>query len=150
MCRPTRTRRLSITAIASLLLIVAVTAEGIRSFKICDQLCYGYPLRLLIIGGDIGYVQFTGIYVSQWDGPLSHFSQDAAGSGWDNPVCWFRMRVTNTSKSGTGPIRIFEVWVPLWFLVLFLLIAPVLWMISRRASSLSRPAFPVVTDGRRA
>ena len=148
MRRPTRTRRLSIAAIASLLLIVAVTAEGIRSFKVLDQLAYGYPFRLVIVGGDIGYVHITGIYVSQWDGPLGFISEDVAGDGWDNPVCWFRMRVTNTSVSGPGPIRIFEVWVPLWFLVLFLLIALVLWMISRPASSLSRPAFPVITDAK--
>ena len=33
-------------------------------------------------------------------------------------------------------------WLPLWFPLLLLLIAPVRWLISRR----SRPAFPVITD----
>jgi len=148
MRRPIRTRRLSIAAMVSLLLIVAVTAEGIRSFKKYDELVYGYSRQLVIIGGDIGYTHTTGIYVPE-DGTLAYSSGEIARSGWgdaDYPVCRFQMRVTNTVVTGPGPIRIFEVWVPLWFLLLFLLIAPVLWLMSRRASTLSRPAFPVITD----
>lgn len=146
MRRPSRIRRLSVAAIVSLLVFVAVAWIGVRSFRIRSAYELGDHQRILITRGYFQYYacRFTPLPVRlevDYAGPMAMVPDmpRKAYLGFS-----FEHRSQNLLTS------LFDVdlfWLPLWFPLSLLLIAPALWLIARPAKV---PAFPVIADERRA
>ena len=137
MRHPTRTRRLPIAAIASLLAFVVVSGASIRSLWTWDLMAFGAWEGITIQEGRIVYLRSSG-------GPTGHFS----GSIYDEHavIPWgiLGFYVKKTSLPPNASIRElkFVFAVPLWPALFLLLFAPMRWLIARPAAA---PAFPVVT-----
>lgn len=146
MRRPTRTRRLSIAACLSLLVFVLVGSAGVRSFWIWDGWVYTPKAELtgiMLHRGSIFCVHPRG---ETLQGGLRHVSGPAnADPGLPGSILGFF--VSNDLDHGADGERTFALQVPLWFPLFLLLVAPVRWLIARPANA---PAFPVVTDAKRA
>jgi len=146
MRRPTRTRRLSIAALTSLLAFVVAGGAGIRSLWIADAWNAGDGRGLGLFGGRVTYKHDP----SPPFVPSGHISFDASmispsrriigeaiwGFGAGTEVHSLHSRTTPSVVE-----KVFYVTIPLWPFLLLLLIAPVRWLIARPANA---PAFPVI------
>src|SRR6185312_12001459 len=142
MHRPTRTRRLSIAAIVSLLLFIVVAGAGVRSFWVRDE-WDSKPLRQIILeGGHVGYTQTWGKWIISYGIQGGHHSSKAA---WANSSSALKFYLDNIDSfpDYPGALREFQIFIPLWPVLLLLLIAPVRWLIAQPANA---PAFPVITN----
>lgn len=142
MKRPTRTRRLSIAAITSLLAFMALASAGVRSFWTWDGWVFPGEAELtgiMLHRGSIFCVHPTG---ETLQGGIRHVTGPAqADPGFPGSILGFF--VSKDLDHGADGERTFALQVPLWFPLLLLLIAPVRWLIARPAEG---PAFPVITD----
>jgi len=142
MRRPTRTRRLSIAAIASSLAFVVVAGAGIRSLWNLD--CWENAngrWGIALAGGCAHFNHHSGMVVQYIPIGFYHIDlkldrSDAARAIWGFSID----REFVHLKNGNG--RNFYLHLPLWPLLILLLIAPACWLIARPANA---PAFPVVT-----
>lgn len=139
MHRPTRTRRLSIAAIVSLLAFVMLAGAGVRSFWTWDMLTDGNGRAIALQQGCIIYEHSI---ATRPDAPSSHFSGSAKNLPVPKNFLGFAVenRVIHTQF---GNDKVFGVRVPTWLPLLLLLLAPTCWLLARPASA---PAFPIVTD----
>jgi len=128
MRRPARTRRLSIAAIVSLLLFGAMTGTESQSISIGDS----GLLRL-----SHGTMEFRLI----WNQKPS--ADPGSSSFSEHQLSGFTL---TKWVSGFGPVHLI-IEVPRWLIFLLLLIIPVRWLVARPANA---PAFPVISDTRRA
>lgn len=142
MRRPTRTPRLSIAAIASLLAFGVVLGIGVRSFWMWDQWHLGMGKIIAIENGCVSYAHISD--KSDRFPMLKHDTFQAGGMPAINdsiPPIWsfagFSQRQIATSR-----VEAFSFGAPLWPLLLLLLISPVRWLMARPIG----PAFPVIAD----
>jgi len=142
MRRPTRTRRLSIAALVCCALFVVTAGTGLRSFWKQDSWIYGTDKR--VVGFGSGRGRIVGLYISA---PADikilhgHQSWDATSFEFPSPILPVAV-VRQTDHLLVGDLTQRAVWVPLWFPLLLLLIAPARWLIARPANA---AAFLVVT-----
>ena len=147
MRRPTRTRRLTIAAMVSLLAFVGVAGVGARSLWIVDSWYYSHSIGVRLEGGRFGCMHESSDRVISGI-TFTHFTfrmmpRQVLTVFWKFHIHRAEYAVTFPGGS-LGHTKVFVVWIPLWFPLLLLLIAPVRWLIARPANT---PAFPVVTDG---
>lgn len=135
----TRTRRLSITSIASLLAFGLVAGAGARSFWTWEGWWSEHGWGLGLEGGCACYSRGSG--TANQDIAPGHESGDFRQEDFDYPGSKLGFWVGTTSTSGTG--QLFLLRFPLWFPLLPLLVAPVRWLMARTTGG---SAFPVVTD----
>ena len=137
MRRPTRTRRLSIAAISSLLAFAVVASAVARSFWTFDEWDFGN--RMGRLGLRDGFV-YRGVTLSMAGKP-TRINHPVHVSGELRPydreqdqqsICFLII------ASYPGQWRMISM--PLWLPLFLLLIAPVRWLVARRATA---PAFPV-------
>ena len=149
MRRPTRTRRLSIAAIVSLLAFVTVTAAGVRSFWNWDEWDFGgYVLSVVLKSGCVHAVHVSN---SQSTISLRHGGHQSGDIAPEDRT--LRRALTGfgakrnilSLRAGDETVEKYDL--PLWPLLLLLLIAPVRWLIAQPANA---PAFPVIADAKRA
>lgn len=150
MRRPTRTRRLSIAAVVSLLVFAAVAGVGARSFWILDNLSLGVHQVILLNRGCLVYEHestngnLSSPFIAQHGSALieerAFTVEKILSADWVHAGFWGGEMTDGFSYEG----RYFGV--PLWPLLLLLLVAPSRWLISRAANA---PAFPVINDGKR-
>lgn len=142
MHRPTRTRRLSIAAMASLLAFVMVAGAAARSLWVCDGWTYGGNQAIGFYGGRVIYTQvlpnLQSGHFSSTSTPIDRTFRDAVW-GFSAERKAFPAPIKVNPR---GQVSFISVTVPIWPLLLLLLIAPARWLIARSASA---PAFPVVT-----
>ena len=143
MRRPTRTRRLSIAAMMALAVFVAVAAVGARSLWIVDSWYYRHSIGFRLEGGRFGCMYES----SDRDNPgftFTHFTFRTMPHQV-LPVFW-KFHVHHATYAATFPggshghTKVSVVWIPLWFPLLLLLIAPARWLIARPAKG---RAFPI-------
>lgn len=144
MKRPTRTRRLSIAAITSLLAFMALASAGVRSFWTWDGWVFPGEAELtgiMLHRGSIFCVHPTG---ETLQGGFRHVSGPVqTDPGLPGSILGFF--VSNDLDHGADGIRTFALQMPLWLPLLLLLVAPVLWLVARPANA---PAFPFITDAK--
>ena len=152
MHRPTRTRRLSIAAIVSLLAFVVVAAADVRSHGTWDRWNLG-ARRIMLVHGCVLYAYDPADATDHF--PF-HESYLAAGAEsrpeFYIPPDW---AFAGFSKSSLENVIISNgehstelcLKAPLWFPLLLLIIAPVSWLIARPANA---AAFPVITGAKKA
>lgn len=140
MRRSFRTRRLSLTAMVSLLAFVAVAELGIKSLWISDGWFDRNGHVIGVFEGCAVYSQIT----TRFNGLVTsgHYTVRKKPD----------RHVLRTAISGFSATKIFlpnprvaigfEIVAPLWPLLLLLLIAPVRWLIARPVNT---QAFPVIT-----
>ena len=134
MRRPTRTRRLSIAAIWSLLAFFVVAGAGARSYWIADELT-GVRSQIGFAGGCV--------YLERIIAP-NGFAVRGHTSFHIDPHGRAIFPGFSTRTVRYAPkFEMDSVIVPIWPLLLLLLIAPVWWLIARSANA---PAFPVITE----
>lgn len=142
MLRPTRTRRLSIAAIASLLAFAVVAGAGIRSLWNLD--CWENSngrWGIALAAGCAHFNHHSGAVVQYIPIGFYHIdvrldrSEVAARAIWGFSIDRESVRI----KDGNG--RNFYLHAPLWPLLILLLIVPACWLIARPANV---PAFPVI------
>ncbi len=157
MRRPTRTRRLSITAMVSLLAFAAVAVAGARSFWIVDRWKiwttdvenFGDQRTIELRRGHIYYL-YDSVDGTTTD-PI-HESFATKSTSWPNddeiPINWSFAGFSERHfymKGQDSPLEFFCIAVPFWFPLLLLLIIPIRWLIARPANA---SAFPVITDAK--
>jgi len=151
MRRPTRTCRLSIAAIVSLLLFAAVAGAGVRSLWIAEAWNDGNGRFVGLFGGRATYQHILDPPFS----PSGHVSSDL-GVSPDRRIAGeaiYGVRIGTDSYSRgiradpSAVQRIFTIHIPLGPILFLLLIVPVRWLVARPANA---PAFPVITDAKRA
>jgi len=138
MRRPTRTRRLSIAAIASLLGFVVVAAAAIRSFRVASDTKIGWRNDILLEGG---YITYLHIYQTR------EVRDQSGNLKWPIKFRW----IGGGFRVGQWILTLYKQYtfvqcgieLPVWFPLLLLLIAPVRWLIARPANA---PAFPVIAN----
>jgi len=131
--------------------LLALSLAGIRSFWTSDALYLPAGCRLLI---SHGYFQYSHTWISQAPGyPLKERSLSYE-SGLD-PMepgslgthflgfSYLHIKASQTSNC----LDLFELWIPLWFPLLLLLIMPGRWLAARPVSA---PAFLIATDSKQA
>ncbi len=137
MRRPTRTRRLSIAAIVSLLAFVVLAGVGIRSFRVPGEVRIGWQNKIAV---EAGYVTCVHIYQTK------EVRDQSGNLKWPAKFLWiaagFRVGQWIVFLAGDYTWAAYGIEFPLWFPLLLLLFAPVLCLIARPANA---PAFPVVT-----
>lgn len=146
MRRPLLTRRLSIAALVSSAVFVVVAAAAIRSFWIWDRWGFtGYKRMVVIESGCILYAQDVSNNANGFVRPRSvgHTSGEQRNKGLQPGVLGFYIHTLSGRNPVWGFERIFFLRVPLWFPLLFLLIAPMRWLLAKRARNL---AFPAITN----
>lgn len=131
MRRPTRTRRLSIAAIVSMLLLVVVAQAESHWIETPSPI------------GDSGSLKLS-------DGTMEFrlgWNQKASIKPGSLSLSEHKMLGFTVTKwvAGFGPV-ILIIEVPRWPIFLLLLIIPVRWLMGHRANA---PAFPVITDSKR-
>ena len=145
MRRPTRTRRLSIAAIASLLVFVAAAAAGVRSFWISDTWIFAIcQSEIVLSDGCITGARIKSVGMEGFD-RSKHLSDRVAPDKRNiaRAIWGFRAwHIVLPHRSGVRE-EISALDAPLWSLLLLLLTSPVRWLIARSGNT---PAFPVVTD----
>ena len=149
MRRPTRTRRLSIAAVLSLLAFGVVAAAGARSFWVLDNLSLGAHQVIFVNRGCLVYDHestdgnLSSPFIAQHGSVLIEERAFSVGkilsADWVHAGFW--------GGKGTDGFRYCERYfgMPLWPLLLLLLIAPARWLIARPVDA---AAFPVVTDAK--
>lgn len=149
MRRPTRTRRLLIAAIVSLIAFVTVSASGVRSFWNWDEWDFGgYVLSVGLKSGCVHAVHVSNSQSTISLRQCGHQSGDIAPEdrNFGQALTGFgAQRNILSLRVGDETIQKFDL--PLWPLLFLLLIPPVRWLIARPANA---PAFPVLTDAKRA
>ena len=145
MHRLTRTRRLSIAAMVSLLLFVAVAGEASRSCRIWDQWHIGNGKTISLENGCILYTHVSGVAGefpvmkhASFDPKTIINMNDRVPASWIFAGFSERYRKMNASPF----IGFFRFSVPIWASLIPLLILPVRWLIGRPANA---PALPVIT-----
>ena len=144
MRRPTRTRRLSIAAIASLLVFAIFAVAGIRSFWTADGWFDSSGRLIALNAGCLTYWHFS---VPNFL-PTGHLSSSSSPDkrAFEQALWGFRVD-KNSSSDPSGNVSYFRVASPIWPLLILLLIAPVRWLIARPANA---PAFPVIANANQA
>ncbi len=137
MRRPTRTRRLSIAAIVSLMAFVVVSGASVRSFWIYNGWGFGRFRYLDLQRGRVVYERFSGGSFETMADHSRFLSNPATPL---DALSTFKFAVLDQTLF--GGIRVFVIWTPLWPILLLLLIAPLRWLVARPANA---PAFPVLT-----
>lgn len=146
MHRSTRTRRLSIAAIVSLLAFVAVAGIGARSFWTWDTFeSWGDDgdRAFELVHGCVAYTRTSPDPPRQLLGARDHVHL----VGQKSPSLYAVEQAIwgfNLTKQSLVGAKGFSIRLPIWPLLLLLLIGPIRWMISRPAGG---PAFPVITEG---
>ena len=135
MRRPTRTRRLSIAALASSLVFVVIASAGIRSFWRWDAITNHYGRDIRLEAGHITYRQMSDPLSAALYPRARHIAWKTRVSR-ESLILWPRIEIYGNSLN---------VCLPLWPVLLLLLIAPARWVTAR---PIGGPAFPVVTDGK--
>jgi len=146
MHRPARTRRLSIAALVCCALFVVAAGAGVRSFWKQDSWIYGTDKR--VVGFGSGRGRIVGLYISApADIKISHGHQSWDATSFEFPSPMLPVAVVRQTDHLllVGDLIQRAVWVPLWFPLLLLLIAPARWLIARPANA---PAFPVIAETR--
>ena len=100
--------------------------------------------QVLLEGGHIGYTQLWGTIIGNQSYPAAHYSCKPV---WANGSSALRFYLENSDSfpDYPGALREFQIFIPLWFPLLLLLIAPVRWLIARPQYV---PAFPVIADAK--
>jgi len=143
MRRPTRTRRLSIAAIVSLLAFVVLATAGVRSLRTLEKWSFKSWRGVELIGGRVIYWHWHGKSVHGEAQSAGHESQKLPSTEF---VIFWNFEVFDKQLyPELRDSRLLQVCVPLWPFLLLLLIAPVRWLIARPANA---PAFPVITDAK--
>ena len=146
MRRPTRTRRLSIAAIVSLLLFAAVAVPGIRSFWTWEVWSnHNGRLVIALVRGRVAYLRASEA-VTQLVPP--GYSSYKSSPDWDSvrvSLCGFQ--IDSDTGYHSRDQKLFMMHLPIWPLLLLLLIVPVRWLVAHPANA---PAFPVIADAKRA
>lgn len=137
MRRPTRTRRLSIAAMVSLLAAVAVGTVEVRSFWNYDGWHNGKGQELAL---DEGCACFSSSSAPFYRRGHERGTMQPDSSSISEGIWGFELH-HGTSADALFDGRTTEFSLPLWPLVLLLLIAPLCWL---RAPPPNAPAFPVV------
>ena len=156
MRRPTRTRRLSIAAIVSLLAFVVVASAYVRSYWTRDEFHFKHWHFIRLEAGRIGYYHFYGTSVRDTSTEESVYGPPEYGLYWHISIevtsysLWESLTFHMADEwkpysDHPGEEALFQIWIPVWFPLLLLLIAPARWLIARPANA---PAFPVVTDAK--
>jgi len=143
MRRPTRTRRLWIASIGSLLAFVVVAGADVRSFWNYDIWQRGSKDKewtFVVAAGCAGVGR--GAAIPLLASGHVHFDHqpnrsDVLESFWN-----FEARNRDNSNGGSGIILVG----PLWPELILLLIIPLHWLCARPQNA---PAFPVITDTKR-
>ena len=142
MRRPTRTRRLSIAAIVSLLACVVVTGLGVRSLWIWDAFgsIGNEECVFEIFHGCVGYTRTMPASPMPFSVDFVHLVGEKRPNRYaiEQTLLGFSVKKQNLSTS-----RVIAVTVPIWPLLLLLLIAPIRWLFARPANA---PAFPVIVE----
>ena len=141
MHRPTRTRRLSIAAIVSLVVFALLGGAGVRSLWIWDQWNFKSPRLFRLSNGRVSYWQWTGSQPFPGDDQFEHLSGKADGQTVST-MLKFQME-NEEIYPNAAPVRVFALIIPLWFPLLLLLALPCCWLIARPANA---PAFPVIAE----
>jgi len=142
MRRPTRTRRLSIAAISSVVLFGVVAGAGVRSFWVWDIWDRPNAWEIDLVGGGANFlIHLHGPH--KYTAPLEHLhmSIDPADSFTTRCLWDFEIH-SKIENGGSGGQKLFQVSVPITFPLLLLLIIPVRWLIPRPENA---PTFPVIT-----
>ena len=140
MRRPTRTRRLSIAAIVSLLLFATVAGAAVRSFWIWDEWgSRNYERWLTLDYGCVVYAHSFNIK-GYPPSPKGHISGKVRYPRYEGSVLGFYAE-TISIDGRTYQLDTYHLRVPLWPLLLLLIVIPVRWLIARPANA---PAFRVV------
>lgn len=145
---PARTRRFSIVAILSLSGFVVLAGAAVKSFSSWNAWGMGSHQRVLLTHGYIQYARFRITVLPVSRATLMLERSHSIGSLPDLPDRSF-LGFSYEHDQSRGPIARYEghyFWVPLWFPLLLLLIAPALWVIAR---PITGQAFPVITDAGR-
>ena len=155
MQRPTRTGRLSIIAILSLLALVAVAGIGVRSFwfqkswTLQPASIRRVAERVFTLNrGCVSYQQVSWISATSPTDlrALGYMSGDfKSPSPGHRGIFGFSETKEVVFILTDRTLVIVVVDVPLWPLLVLLLIAPLRWLIARPAGG---PAFPVVIDSK--
>lgn len=128
MRRPTRTRRLSIAAIVSLLAV----CPYIRSFWTYGGFNFRYGREIELDRGCFLYEQAG----------VKHIWGAYLGNNYLDSIWGFAIGNQAAIDPVTlGNISVFRIRIPLWPFILLLLIAPVRWLIAQPANA---AAFPVI------
>ena len=153
MRRPTRTRRLSIVAIVSLVVFVGLAGAGVRSYTTWDEWQFNIHHSVGIYHGYFYYwnTHLTlppGITPKWTSGHSSGGQTTAEPLPYKSFLGFFYDREGGLDRYPAYPDDYqSSIYIPLWFPLLLLLILPVRWLIARRANA---PASPVITDAKRA
>src|SRR6185437_15319971 len=149
MRRPSRTRRLSISATMSIAIFVVVAGAGVRSFLTWDALDFGVGNRILI---SHGYLQYSHTWISQAPGypvqpqSLSHESGHDLSTPGSLGRHFMGFSYSHIKASQTSNcLDVYELWIPLWFPLLLLFLAPLRWLIAQHTYV---RAFPVLNDAK--
>jgi len=123
--------------------LLALSLAGVRSFWRWDALYLPAGSKLLI---SHGYFQYSHTWISQapgyplrerslsYESGLNPTEPGSLGRRFLGFYC-FHIKASNC-------LDLFELWIPLWFPLLILLVAPARWLIARSGNT---PAFPLVT-----
>jgi len=133
---------LSIAALVCCALFVVAAGAGVRSFWKQDSWIYGRDKR--VVGFGFGRGRMVGVYLSVPAGiniTFGHQSWDATSFEAPSPILPVAVVKKTDHLLSVGDLIQRAVWVPLWFPLLLLLIAPARWLIARPANA---PAFLVV------
>jgi len=136
MHRPTRTRRLSIAAILSLVGLVVIAGAGVRSFWTMDELDFGHDRAIALNGGCLHYAHAS-FLVNRYR--IQHLSRKYQVI--TSPRTNLGFGVWNQVLSPKQTV--FRACAPIWPFLLLLLIVPVCWLIARPAAT---SAFPIITS----
>lgn len=143
MRRPTRTRRLSIAAIISLLAFVAVAGAAVTSLRAADAWNDGNGQGARLFVGRVTYELTLDPPFSPSGRVLLNFSAISPSLRNIGEAIWgFRAWHGFVTNIYVGKEEVYSFSAPLWPILLLLLIAPVRWLIARAQDA---PAFPVVT-----
>lgn len=141
MRRPTRTRRLSIAALASLLAFVVVSGAGVRSLWVRDTWT-GSTVEVELLGARAIYTQISVAGVL----PAGHTESRTKPSVRMFEEAWkfhWAKHVLQDPAFPSGKLWFITIHIALWPFLLLLLIIPFCWLVARPANA---PAFPVVAD----
>lgn len=145
MHRPTRTLRLSVAAIVSLLAFVVAAAAGMRSFWISDTLIFAFcQSEIVLSSGCVTCARIKSVGMEGFD-RSKHLSDRVAPDKHNiaRAIWGFRAwRIVLPHRSGVRE-EISALEAPLWSLLLLLIIAPARWLLARPANA---PAFPIIAE----
>src|SRR2546421_3507917 len=121
---PTRTRRLSVAAMVSLVAFVLVAGAGVRSFWTMDELDFNHDRAIALNGGCLHYGHASWPINQEL---IAHQSRKYQVLVYPNGILGFAL--WHQALPPLGKQKIFRVCTPIWPLLLLLLIAPLRWLI---------------------